>query len=153
MQQRHGSNVLAMELRLPCIKPPKLYVNSSRVWEHIRIRWGCKSEAKQGKQDYFRFLVLQPFLKRYSRWWLPAASVVAVQSMTNTHAASSNEAAIMISSFSKWLLWVIVFTNTAIDIVTASFTPLGASHLHFGFRVLKWIHYSNWTCCFTFTFF
>ena len=37
MQQRHGSNVLAMELRLPCIKPPKLYVNSSRVWEHIRI--------------------------------------------------------------------------------------------------------------------
>ena len=61
MQQRHGSNVLAMELRLPCIKSPKLYVNSSGVWEHIRIRWGYKSEAKQGKQDYFRFLVLQPF--------------------------------------------------------------------------------------------
>ena len=56
MQQRRGSNVLAMELRLPCMKPPKLFVNSSRVWEHIRIRWGYKSEAKQGKQDYFSFL-------------------------------------------------------------------------------------------------
>ena len=118
MQQRHGSNVLAMELRLPCIKPPKLYMNSTRAWKHIRIRWGYKSEAKQRKQDYFRFLVLQPFLKRYSRRWSPAASVVAIQSMTNTHAASSHEAAIIISSFSKWLLWVIVFTNTAIDVVT-----------------------------------
>ena len=118
MQQRPGSNVLAMELRLPCIKPPKLYVNSSRVWEHICIRWGYKSEAKQGKQDYFRFLVLQPFLKRYSWRWSLAASVVAIQGMTNTHAASSHEAAIIISSFSKWLLWVIVFRNTAIDIVT-----------------------------------
>ena len=28
MQKRHNFNVLAMELRLPCIKPPKLYVNS-----------------------------------------------------------------------------------------------------------------------------
>ena len=118
MQQRQGSNVLAMELRLPCIKPPKLYVNSSRVWEHIRIRWGYKSEAKQGKQDYFRFLILQPFLKRYSRRWSPAASVVAIQGMTNTHAANSHETAIIISSFSKWLLWVFVFRNTAIDIVT-----------------------------------
>ena len=118
MQQRHGSNVLAMELRLPCIKPPKLYVNSSRVWEHIRIRWGYKTEAKQGKQDYFRFLVLQPFLKRYSRRCSPAAFVVPIQGMTNAHTASSHEAAIIISSFSKWLLWVIVFRNTAIDIVT-----------------------------------
>ena len=56
MQQRHGSTVLAMEQRLPCIKPPKLYVNSSRVWEHILIRWGYQSEAEQGKQDYFSFL-------------------------------------------------------------------------------------------------
>ena len=118
MQQRHGSDVLAMELSLPCIKPPKLYVNLSRVWEHIRIRWGYKSEAKQGKPDYFRFLVLQPFLKRYSRRWSPAASVVSIQGMTNTHAASSQEAAIIISSFNKWLLWVIVFRNMAIDIVT-----------------------------------
>ena len=93
-------------------------MNSSRVWEHIRISWGYKSEAKQGKKDYFRFLVLQPFLKRYSRRWSSAASVVAIQGMTNTHAASSHEAAIIISSFSKWLLWVSVFTNTTIDIVT-----------------------------------
>ena len=34
MQKRHSFNVLAMELRLPCIKPPKLYVNSSKDGEH-----------------------------------------------------------------------------------------------------------------------
>ena len=34
MQKRQDFNALAMELRLPCIKPLKLYVNSSRVWEH-----------------------------------------------------------------------------------------------------------------------
>ena len=124
MQQRHGSNVLAMELRLPCIKPPKLYVNSSRVWEHICVMWVYKSEAKQGKQNYFRFLVLQPFLKRYSRRWSPTASVVAIQGMTNTHAASSHETIIIISSFSRWLLWVIVFRNTAIDIVTDNTTGI-----------------------------
>ena len=56
MQQRHDPNVLAMELRLPCIKPPKLYMDSSRVWGQIGIRWGYKSEAKQGKHDYFSFL-------------------------------------------------------------------------------------------------
>ena len=66
----------------------------------------------------FRFLVLQPFLKRYSRRRSTAAPVVATQGMTNTHAASNHEAAIIISSFRKWFLWVIVFTNTAIDIVT-----------------------------------
>ena len=64
------------------------------------------------------FLVLQPFLKRYNRLWSPAAPVVAIQGMINTHTTSSHEAAIIISSFSKWLLWVIAFTNTAIDIVT-----------------------------------
>ena len=51
MQKIHEFNVLTMELRLPCIKPPKLYVNSSRVWELIGIRWVYKSEAKWGKQD------------------------------------------------------------------------------------------------------
>ena len=51
MQKRHDFNVLAMEPRLLCIKPPKLYVNSSRVWKHMGIRWGYKSEAKWGKQD------------------------------------------------------------------------------------------------------
>ena len=34
MQKRQHFNGLAMELRFHCIKPPKLYVNSSRVWEH-----------------------------------------------------------------------------------------------------------------------
>ena len=64
MQKRHDFNVLAMELRLPCIKPPKLYVNSSRVWEHIGIRWGYESEAKWGNRIIVCFLVVQHFLKR-----------------------------------------------------------------------------------------
>ena len=55
MEKRHNFNVLAMEPSLPCIKPPKLYVNSSRVWEHIGIRWGYKSKAKWEKQDYCLF--------------------------------------------------------------------------------------------------
>ena len=38
--------------------------------------------------------------------------------MTNTNPVSDHEAAIINSSFSEWLLWVIVFTNTAIDIVS-----------------------------------
>ena len=46
MHKRHDFNVLTMELRLLCIKPPKLYVNSSRIRELIGIRWGYKSEAK-----------------------------------------------------------------------------------------------------------
>ena len=37
--------------------------------------------------------------------------------MTNTNPVSDHEAAIINSSFSEWLLWVIVFTYTAIDIV------------------------------------
>ena len=56
MQKRHDFNVLAMELRLLCIKPPKLYVNSSRVWEHIGIRWGYKSEAKWGNRTGLLFV-------------------------------------------------------------------------------------------------
>ena len=51
MQKRQDFNVLAMELRLPCIKAPKLYVNSSREWKHIGKKWVYKSEAKSGKQD------------------------------------------------------------------------------------------------------
>ena len=82
--------------------------------------YGGVIKVKPSKESriIFRFLVLQPFLKRYSRRRSPAAPVVAIQGMTNTHVASSHEAAIIISSFSKWLLWVIVFTNTGIDIVT-----------------------------------
>ena len=77
-------------------------------------------KVKPGKENRIIFVswYCNPFLKRYSWRWSPAASVVAIQGMTNTHAASSHETAIIISSFSKWLLWVIVFRNTAIDIVT-----------------------------------
>ena len=35
MHKRHDFNVLTMELRLLCIKPPKLYVNSSYQTEHM----------------------------------------------------------------------------------------------------------------------
>ena len=35
---------------LPCIKTPKLFLNSSKGLEHISIKWGYKSEADGGKQ-------------------------------------------------------------------------------------------------------
>ena len=119
MQKRRDFNVLAMELRLPCIKPPKLYVNSTTVREHIGIRRGYKSEANWGKQDYCLFLgdaIHSEAIKQ---------AVVAgctfgchtIQGMTNTNPVSGQEAAIIIPSFSEWLLWAIVFTNMAIDIV------------------------------------
>ena len=39
-------------------------------------------------------------------------------SMKNTDETSGHKTATTISSFSEWMLWVIIFTNTAIDIVT-----------------------------------
>ena len=36
MEKIHDFIVLAFELRLPCIKPPKLYVKSSKGWKHIK---------------------------------------------------------------------------------------------------------------------
>ena len=64
MQMRHDFNVLAMEPRLPCIKPTKLYVNSSRVWEHIGIGWGYTVKPSAENMIMFCFLVLQHFLTR-----------------------------------------------------------------------------------------
>ena len=52
-----------------------------------------------------------------SRRWSPAAPVAVIQGMTNTNPVSDHETVIINSSFSEWLLWVIVFTYTAIDIV------------------------------------
>ena len=56
MQTRHNFNALAMELRLPCIKPSKLYVNSSNGRKHMSIRCNYKSDTKGRKQVYFSFL-------------------------------------------------------------------------------------------------
>ena len=43
MQKRHDFNVLTMELHLPCIKPPELYVNSSR--ETAGHQWNFLTEG------------------------------------------------------------------------------------------------------------
>ena len=45
MQRSHDFSMLAMELRPPYIKPPKLY-----VLEHIDISWVYKIEAKWEKE-------------------------------------------------------------------------------------------------------
>ena len=56
MQTKHDFYALAMELRHPCIKPPKLYLNSSNGWKHIILRCSYKSDAKGGKQGNCSFL-------------------------------------------------------------------------------------------------
>ena len=45
---------------------------------------------------------------------------------TNKYAAIGHEMATIISSFSVWLLWVMVFTNRAIAIATILVTGIGA---------------------------
>ena len=117
MQKRHDFNVLTMELRLICIKPPKLYVNSSRVWELIGIRWCYKSEAKWGKQDYCLFLGSATLSEVIKQPVVAGCTCGCHKSMTNTNPVSDHEAAIINSSFNEWLLWVIVFTYMIIDIV------------------------------------
>ena len=66
MQTKHNVDALAMELRLPCIKPPKLYLKSINEWEQITIRWDYKSDVKIENSVIFRFLAMQHFLKRQS---------------------------------------------------------------------------------------
>ena len=58
MQTRHNFNALAMELHLPCIKPPKLYVNSSDRWKHMSMYkvWLQKWHQGRKKKGYVSFL-------------------------------------------------------------------------------------------------
>ena len=107
-----------MELRLLCIKPPKLYVNSSRKWEHIGIRWGYKSEAKWEKQDYCLFLG-SATLSEVIKQAVVTSCTCGCHTRYDKHKPSQRPQSSyhINSSFSEWLLWVIVFTYTTIDMV------------------------------------
>ena len=125
MQTRDNFDVLDMELRLPCIKSPKLYVNSTNGWKHISIRCSYRSDAKRGKRSFLISWHCNTF------WSVKGGGSRRPHLNRNdkqryTQAASGHEMATIISSFSEWLLWVIVFTNIAIDIVTIIQTGIGA---------------------------
>ena len=122
MQMRHTFNALALELRLPCIKPLKLYVvNGKRS-----IRRSYKSDAKGVKQGYFSFPGTATFSEATKQVVFAACTCGCHIGKTNQDAASGHEIATTMSSFSEWLLWVIVFTNIAIDNVTIILTSIGA---------------------------
>ena len=63
MHKRHDFNVLTMELRLLCIKPPKLYVNSSRIRELIGKGGVIKVKPNEENKIIVCFLKVQHFLK------------------------------------------------------------------------------------------
>ena len=60
---RHTFNALAMELRIPCIKPLKLYI----VDGNRNIRRSYKIDAKKTGLFFVSWHSLQHFLKRQSR--------------------------------------------------------------------------------------
>ena len=126
MQTRHTINALAMELRLPCIKPLKLYVNSSSGWKHILCIRCSYSDAKRRKQGYFLFLGTATLSEAIKQTVVAGLTCGCRFGTTNKDTASDHAMATIISSFSGWLLWVIVFTNIAIDSVTIILTGIGA---------------------------
>ena len=111
-----------MELRLPCIKPLKLYsVDGNRS-----IRRSYKSDAKGVQQGYLSFLGTATLSEATEQAVFSGYTCGCHIGETNTDAASGHEMVTIISRFSEWLLWVIVFPNTAIDIVTIILTGIGA---------------------------
>ena len=106
----------------PCIKPLKLYgVDGNRS-----IRCTYKSDTKRGKQGYFSFLSIATLSETTKQAVVAGHTCGCHIGTTNKDAAIGHEMATIISSFSEWLLWVTVFTNTAIDIVTIILTGIGA---------------------------
>ena len=122
MQMRHTFNALAMELRLLCIKPLKMYL----VDGNRRIRGSYKRDAKGVKQGCVSFLGTATLPEATQQAVFPGYTCGCHIGKTNKDAASGYEMATIISRFSEWLLWVIVFTNIAIDIVTIILTGIGA---------------------------
>ena len=72
------------------------------------------------------FCILTLLPEAINRRWSPAAPVVVIVGMKNKDAASDHETATIISSFSEWLLWGVVFINIAIDIDPNITTGIGA---------------------------
>ena len=122
MQMRRTFIALAMELSLPTIKPLKLYV----VDGNRSIRRSYKSDSKGVKQDYFSFLGTVTLSEAIKQAVFAGCTCGCHIGTTNKDADSDHELAQIISRFSEWLLWVIVFTNIAIDIVTIILTGIGA---------------------------
>ena len=100
-------SAFAMELRLPCIKPLKLYsVDGNRS-----IRRSYKSDAKGVKHGYFSFLGTATLSEATEQAVFSGYTCGCHIGKTNKDAASGHEMATIISRFSEWLLWVIIFTN------------------------------------------
>ena len=100
MQKRHSFNVLAMELSLPCIKPPKLYVNASKVREHKGVRWDYQNETKKGKHGYVSFLGTATLSEAMKQIVVTGCTRGCHIKIENTDAASGHEVATIISSVS-----------------------------------------------------
>ena len=94
---RHTSNALAMELRLPCIKPLKLYV----VDGNRSIRRSYKSDAKGVKQGYFSFLGTATLSEATKQAVFSGCTCGCHTGKTNKDAASGHEMATIISGFSE----------------------------------------------------
>ena len=119
---RHTFNALAMELRLLCIKPLKLYL----VDGNRSIRRSYESDAKGVKQGYFSLLGTATLSEATKQAVFSGYTCGCHIGKTNKDAASGHEMATIISRFGEWLLWVIIFTNIAIDIVTIILTGVSA---------------------------
>ena len=89
---RHTFYALDMELRLPCIKPLKLYV----VDGNRSIRRSYKSDAKGVKHGYFSFLGTATKQAVFS-----GCTCGCHIGKTNKDAASGHEMATIISRFSE----------------------------------------------------
>ena len=81
-----------------------------------------KSDTKRGKQGYFSFLGTATLSEATKQVVVAGRTRGCHIGTTNKDAASGHEMATIISSFSEWLLWVLVFTNIPIDIVTIILT-------------------------------
>ena len=109
-----------MELRLPCIKPLKLYsVDGNRS-----IRRSYKSDAKGVKQGYFSFLGTATLSEATEQAVFSGYTCGYHIGKTNKQRRSQRQWNGYHNLSLQWLLWVVVFTNTAIDIVTIILTGI-----------------------------
>ena len=113
MQTRHTFNALALS-----------HWNLYLVDGKRSIRRGYKCDAKGVKQGYFSFLGIATLSEATKQVVVAGCTCGCHIGKTNKDAASGHEMTTTIFSFSEWLLWAIVFTNIAIDIVTIILTGI-----------------------------
>ena len=90
------------------------------------VRCSYKRDTKRGKQGYFSFVGTATLSEATKQAVVAGRTCGCHIGTTNRDAVSGHEMTTIISSFSEWLLRVIVFTNIAIDIVTLIKTGIGA---------------------------